>query len=74
MTPTVQQILKNASLLSPIDRAELIEQLFLSFDRSEEQSVDAAWRQEIEDRLDAYDAGQIEASPAEDVLARISQR
>lgn len=74
MTPTVQQILKNASLLSPIDRAELIEQLFLSFDHSEEQSVDAAWRQEIEDRLDAYDAGQIEASPAEDVLARISQR
>ncbi|WP_045219964.1 addiction module protein [Desulfonatronum thioautotrophicum] len=74
MTPTVQQILKSAALLSPIDRAELIEQLFLSFDHSEEQSVDAAWRQEIEDRLDAYDAGQIDASPAEDVLGRISQR
>ncbi|PTN33505.1 addiction module protein [Desulfonatronum sp. SC1] len=73
MTATVQQILKSASVLSPIDRAELIEKLFLSFDHSEERSVDAAWRHEVEDRFDAYDAGEIEASPAEDVLARISR-
>ena len=74
MTATVQQILKSASVLSPIDRAELIEKLFLSFDHSDEHSVEAAWRHEVEDRFDAYDAGEIEASPAEDVLARISRQ
>lgn len=70
MTATDQQILKRASVLSPIDRAELIEKLFLSFDHSEERSVDTAWRHEVKVRFDAYDAGEIEASPAEDVLAR----
>ncbi len=44
----------------------------MGFDHSEERPVDAAWRQEVEDRFGGYDAGEIEDSPAEDVLAGVS--
>jgi putative addiction module component (TIGR02574 family) len=60
--------------LSPVDRAELIERLYLSFDTSMDRSVDKAWAAEIESRIDAFDAVKIEASSAEDVFDRISSR
>ncbi len=74
MTITAQQILKDALGLSPVDRAELIERLFQSFDNSTDSSVDTAWADEVESRFGAYDGGKIAASPAEDVLARIARR
>ncbi|HSR36242.1 MAG TPA: addiction module protein, partial [Desulfurivibrionaceae bacterium] len=74
MTATAEQILKQALGLPPIDRAELIERLFQSFDQSADRRVDAAWSGEIESRIDAYDEGKITASAAEDVMARINRR
>lgn len=74
MTSTAAQILKDALELPPVDRAEIIERLFLSFDPSGERRVDAAWSEEIESRIDAYDQGKLVASRAEDVLARINRR
>jgi putative addiction module component (TIGR02574 family) len=74
MTTSAAQILKDALELAPVDRAEMIERLFQSFDASGDRRVDAAWSEEIESRIDAYDQGRIAASRAEDVLARINQR
>lgn len=74
MTTSAAQILKDALELAPVDRAEIIERLFLSFDSSRDGRVDAAWSEELEARIDAYDQGKIAASRAEDVLARINQR
>jgi len=74
MTVTAEQVLKSALVLSPVDRAGLIERLFHSFDSADDRGTDAAWAEEIESRIDAYDAGRIEASSAEDVLARINRR
>ncbi|MBT3289034.1 MAG: addiction module protein [Victivallales bacterium] len=74
MTVTAEQVLKSALVLSPVDRAELIERLFRSFDSANDCSADVAWAHEVESRIDAYDAGKIEASSAEDVLARIGRR
>lgn len=74
MTATAEHILKDALDLSPVERAELIERLFQSFDRSQDRRVDAAWATEIESRIDAYDKGKINASSAEDVFARINRR
>ena len=73
MTTTTQQLLQEALRLKPIERAELIEELFHSFDRSGDHRVDAAWAAEAESRIDAYDAGSIPADSAEAVLARINQ-
>ena len=71
MTTTAEHILEQALRLPPVDRAELIGRLFQSFD---DDGVDSAWADEIESRIDAYDAGQLTASPAEDVLERINRR
>jgi putative addiction module component (TIGR02574 family) len=74
MTATAEQILKEALELTPVDRAELIERLFRSFDPPADREVDDAWRREIESRIDAYDRGAIETSPAQEVLDRINRR
>ena len=74
MTATAAQVLKEALGLSPVDRAELIQRLFQSFDPSAGRRVDAVGSEEIESRLDAYDKGKMTACPAEDVLARINRR
>lgn len=74
MTATAEQVLKQALGLPPVDRAELIERLFQSFDPSADRRVDAAWAEEVESRIDAYTDGKIAASPAEDVMARINRR
>lgn len=74
MTATAEQVLKQALGLPPVDRAELIERLFQSFDPSADRRVDAAWSEEIESRIDACADGKITASPAEEVMARINRR
>ncbi len=74
MTATTERLLDYALALPPIERAELIQRLFQSFDPSEDNHVDAAWTKEIEYRIEAYDKGLLTASPAENVLARINQR
>jgi putative addiction module component (TIGR02574 family) len=74
MTAITERVLNDALSLPPIERAELIQRLFQSFDVSEDNHIDAAWAEEVESRIDAYDKGLLTASPAEDVLARINRR
>jgi putative addiction module component (TIGR02574 family) len=72
MTAVAEKVIENAMTLSPIDRAELIGRLFSSFDESADPSVDEAWKVEVESRIEAYDAGKIKASPAQEVFNRIA--
>jgi putative addiction module component (TIGR02574 family) len=74
MTTTVEKVLNDALALPPVERAELIQRLFRSFDDSEGGHINTAWAKEIESRIEAYDKGLLTASPAENVLARINQR
>ena len=74
MTAVAERIFNDALDLLPVERAELIEKLFQSFDCAARNAVDAAWAEEVESRFDAYDRGEIKASSAEDVFARINQR
>ncbi len=67
MTAITERVLNDALSLPPIERAELIQRLFQSFDVSEDNHIDAAWAEEVESRIDAYDKGLLTASPAEDV-------
>jgi len=68
MTPQSQQILREALGLPPIDRAELVEQILASFEFPARQDIDAAWAQEAEDRIDAYERGEIGSSPGDEVV------
>jgi putative addiction module component (TIGR02574 family) len=72
MTAVAEKIMRTALELPPVDRAELIERLFISFDPSPNSAVDEAWAAEVESRIDAFDAGKINASSADEVFKRIS--
>ena len=56
MTAQVAHILDEARLLSPIERAELIDGLFSSFDNND-QSIDDAWADEAMRRSEDIDKG-----------------
>ena len=74
MTTATQAILKQALSLDPVERAELIEELFHSFDKAPDRKIDALWAEESESRINAYDAGQICADSAKTVFGRINKK
>ncbi len=63
------RILKEALLLPPIERAVLVDDLFTSLDKPDEE-IDAAWREEVANRLEAYRAGKIKTVPLGEILAK----
>ena len=71
MTNTAKGILRQALDLSPVDRAQLIEELFRSFDPHDSAAIDAKWAAEAEARIAAYEAGKIPAVPVDEAFARI---
>jgi len=55
MSPRSKEVLADALNLSPVERAELVEEILSSFDFPARREIDALWAREAEDRLDAYD-------------------
>lgn len=73
MKTQTQQVLEKAVGLPPMERAELVEGILSSFDFPARADIDAAWAQEAEDRIDAYDRGAIAAIPAAAVFEKIDK-
>jgi putative addiction module component (TIGR02574 family) len=69
MPMTAQQIEAEAMKLSPEERADLADKLWLSVNSQEE--VDAASEVEIERRMRQIDAGEVETIPVEEVMAKL---
>ncbi len=57
--------------LSPVERAELIEDLLASFDEPSRASIDAAWGAVAEERIDAYDRGETKSISLEEAQRRL---
>ena len=74
MTNAAQVVLEQALRLSPVERAELIEELYRSFHGASDPRRDAAWAEEAEARIDAFDKDRLPADSAESVLNRIAGR
>lgn len=74
MTTQAQQVLEKAVGLPPTERAELVESILASFDFPSRADIDAAWAREAEDRIDAYERGDIAAIPASQVFDRIEKK
>ncbi|MEQ1776407.1 MAG: addiction module protein [Burkholderiales bacterium] len=66
---STEELLKQAKALAPAQKLELVEALLSDLDRPDD-SVDAAWAAEAEDRLAAYRKGEIRAIPLAQVLAK----
>jgi putative addiction module component (TIGR02574 family) len=74
MSTNSEHILQEALALGPQERAELVEQLLATFQSPPDPHIDELWAREAEDRLDAYDRGELKSVPAEEVFSRIRQR
>jgi putative addiction module component (TIGR02574 family) len=72
MPANAKQILKDALTLPAVERAALAEELLSSLDRPD-STIDELWSKEAEDRLAAFEAGEMKAIPAEDVFAEFEQ-
>lgn len=68
-----EQILAEALKLPPVERAELVENLLSSFEFRSRKTIDALWAQEAENRIDAFERGEIAAIPAKEVFAEIEK-
>ncbi|MBS0444956.1 MAG: addiction module protein [Proteobacteria bacterium] len=68
----VEALEAEAMKLSPLERAELADRLWLSVHTREE--VDAAWEAEVERRIRQIDAGEVECVPWEAVMTELHDR
>jgi putative addiction module component (TIGR02574 family) len=73
MTEQTQQILEQALALPPLDRAALVEGLLASLDQPD-AAIDELWAREAEDRIDAFEAGELEAISAAEVFKKYEKR
>jgi putative addiction module component (TIGR02574 family) len=72
MSASLKQIEEQARGLNAEERAKLAESMLESL-HSPLADIEAAWAQEIEQRVAAFDRGEIPAYPAEDVFAEAQQ-
>jgi putative addiction module component (TIGR02574 family) len=68
-----KQILAEALKLPPVERAELVEDLLSSFEFRSRTAIDALWAEEAEDRIDAFERGEMPTIPAKEVFAEIEK-
>ena len=73
MSKLGKEIMAVALKLPASERAVLADELLHSLDKTD-PAIDALWAKEAEDRLAAYDRGEVEAIDAEAVLAEMRER
>jgi hypothetical protein len=73
MNEKVKALSQEARKLAPAERAALIDELIASLDRPD-AALDALWAKEAEDRLAAYDRGEMAAHDIPDVVAKLRAR
>ncbi|MBN2338702.1 MAG: addiction module protein [Acidobacteria bacterium] len=73
MSDKSSRILAEALDLPPMERALLVEEILASFDFPDRREVDAAWAGETEDRIDAYERGELAASSVQEVFDRLNR-
>ena len=74
MSESLSDLEQQARALSLDDRARLAEVLLESLQETLLSEVEAAWNREIEERIAAYDRGDLQAFGAEDVFAEARRK
>jgi putative addiction module component (TIGR02574 family) len=69
MSTETRDIIAQVMELSDIEKARLVDQLLSSLDEPDE-AIDALWRKEVEERIEAYKAGKLKSVSLSDVLAK----
>ncbi len=68
------QVLKEALSLPPAERAEIADHLLSSIDPPSQDGIDVLWGKEAEERLDAFDRGEIKAISAKQVFEQMDKK
>lgn len=71
MAATFDTLVQDALILPPDQRIALAHHLLSSFDPAPDPGAEAAWEQEIAQRIERADAGEITPVPAAEVFARL---
>lgn len=69
MSALLADLEQQARTLPPEERAHLAEVLLESLQDSALSGIETEWQREIEQRVAAYDRGEVQTYPAEDVFA-----
>ena len=69
MSETLKELERQARSLTAEERAQLAELLLESLREAPVAEIEAAWDREIEERVAAYDRGELKTLSAEDVFA-----
>ncbi len=69
MSALLAELEQQARNLTPDERARLVEMLLESLEDTSLSEVEREWRREIENRVAAYDRGEVQTYAAEDVFA-----
>lgn len=69
MSTETKEILHRALALPPVEKARIVDQLLSSLNEPDE-GIDALWRKEVEDRIEAFRAGTLKSVSLEEVLAK----
>ena len=73
MSALLADLEQQACTLLPEERAQLAEVLLESLYDSSLSEIESEWRREIENRVAAFDRGELQTYPAEDVFAEASR-
>ena len=69
MSTENREILHRVMELPAVEKARLVDQLLSSLDEPDE-AIDALWRKEVEDRIQAYQDGKLQSVSLADALAK----
>jgi putative addiction module component (TIGR02574 family) len=70
MQDQVVELAEQGKALTPEDRSRLVDILLVSLHEDPLSNIEAAWDDESERRLAAYDRGELQAIEGEEVLAK----
>lgn len=73
MIATLDMVAQDALVLPPDQRLLLARRLLDSVELDPEPGAEAAWQEEIVQRIDRYRAGESKSVPAGEVFARLRQ-
>lgn len=66
------KVLAKALKMSPVERAEIVDQLIQSLDKPDKE-IDELWQKEVEDRIDAFEAGDLQTVTLQEVVEKYKE-
>jgi putative addiction module component (TIGR02574 family) len=74
MTERSMELLEKALALSEEERAELAASLLQSLDQGSDEDAEAAWRKEIDRRLEKLNSGEAQTISWDEVQSQMAER